>query len=44
MKKSIKKFEQFTLENTNKVKGGANGRGTRAATGTTTTSQQTKLV
>ena len=44
MKKSIKNFEQFTLENTNKVKGGANGRGTRAASGTTATNNSTKLL
>ena len=44
MKKSMKNFEQFTLENTNKVKGGANGRGTRNASGSTATSQSTKLL
>ena len=44
MKKSIKKFEQFTLENTNKIKGGANGRGTRTASGNTANANSTKLL
>ncbi|MFK7949188.1 MAG: hypothetical protein AB8G11_16475 [Saprospiraceae bacterium] len=44
MKKSIKKFEQFTIKNTNSIKGGANGRGTRTASGTASSTQSTKLL
>lgn len=44
MRNTIKKFEQFTIKNTNSIKGGANGRGTRTATGTTANSQSTKLL
>lgn len=44
MKKSIKKFEQFTIQNSNSIKGGVNGRGTRTASGNAGTTHSTKLL
>ncbi len=44
MKKSINKFASKSVKNTKTVKGGANGRGTRTASGATATNQSTKLL